>query len=302
MFFYQCKRCNHKSNQKVEIRRHLDRKFKCSKNIDVFNYDDNILYEFSLIKHKINDDFNLLNILTDKCHNNIIKTLSVKKELSEIKENKQEYYCKNCDLFFQNRSNLNRHIKKNNCKSNIVNNITNNNTLNQQNIININLNLIKPFDEDWDVSTIDTTLKNILLMSKLKYTKTLEHILNNDINLNVILHDELNTGIVYKNDKERFKHMNINDIVDKSMEKLHKHLHFFHEEVKDKNEYQINDEYFDEEKDIIDKKYDDYKNNKNIQLKVQEYITKIYNNKRNETLKIYQEILNENEKNLIEGY
>ena len=81
-----------------------------------------------------------------------------------------------------------------------------------------------------------------------------------------------------------------------------KHLHFFHEEVKDKNEYQINNEYFNEEKNIIDKKYYDYKNNKNIQTKVQEYITKIYNNKRNETLKIYQELLNENEKNLIEGY
>lgn len=79
MFFYQCKRCNHKSNQKVEIRRHLDRKFKCSKNIDIFNYNDDILYELSLIKHKINDDFNLLNILKDKCHDNIIKTLSGKK-------------------------------------------------------------------------------------------------------------------------------------------------------------------------------------------------------------------------------
>lgn len=293
MFFYQCKRCNHKSNQKIEMRRHLDRKFKCSKNIDIFNYDDNILYDISLIKHKNNDNFDLLSFL--KSNKEEVK------EDNENNENKTEYYCKNCDLFFQNKSNLNRHIKKNNCQTNIINNITNN-TVNQQNIININLNLIKPFDEDWDVSNIDNTLRNILLMSNLKYTKTLEHILDNDNNLNVILHNELNTGIVYKNDKERFKYMNIRDIIDKSMEKLHKHLHFFHEEVKDKNEYQINNEYFNEEKNIIDKKYYDYKNNKSIQTKVQEYITKIYNNKRNETLKIYQELLNENEKNLIEGY
>jgi hypothetical protein len=133
MFYYQCKRCNHKCNQKIEIRRHLERKYKCSKNINIYNYNDNILYELSFIKHKIDEEFDLLNILKNYNENNILNS------------EKKEYFCKNCDVCFQNKSNLNRHIKKNNCKINIINNITNN-TLNQQNIININLNLIKPFD------------------------------------------------------------------------------------------------------------------------------------------------------------
>ena len=69
-------------------------------------------------------------------------------------------------------------------------------------MININLKIIRPFDDDWDVSNIDNTLKNILVLSSLKYTKTLEQILNNDTNLNVFIDDKnAETGIVYKNEK-----------------------------------------------------------------------------------------------------
>lgn len=136
----------------------------------------------------------------------------------------------------------------------------------------------------------------------MKYTKTLEHILNNDTNLNVIIQDETNTGIVYKNNTEKFKPMNINDIIDKSMEKLHKHLQYFHSEIKENNEFNISNEHLNEEKDIIDQKYNDFKQNKDVQIKVKDYITSIYNNKKNDALKIYKELLADDELNLIEGY
>jgi hypothetical protein len=94
--------------------------------------------------------------------------------------------------------------------------------------------------------------------------------------------------------------MTINDIIDKSMDKLHKQLQSFHSEIKDNNEFNISNEYLEEERDVIEQKYNDFKKNKDVQSKVKEYITGLYNNKRNDTLKIYQELLIDD--NLLEGY
>lgn len=212
-----------------------------------------------------------------------------------------KFNCIKCNKIFKNKSNLNRHINKNICVSNITN--INGATLNQQNnIININLKIMRPFDDEWDTSQIDNTLKNLLLLSNMKYTKTLEHILSNESNLNVIIEDDLNNGIVYKNDTEKFKQMTITDIVDKSMDKLHKHLQTFHNEINEHNDFNINKEYLEEEKDIIQQKYDEYKSNKYVKSKVQEFITNIYNSKKKETIQLYQDLLTDVDKNLIEGY
>ena len=293
MFYYECKRCNHKTKQKIEMKRHFERKFKCIKSIEAYKYEDDDLFNLSMIK--IKNDTYPEELLTNK------KTESFEENTEENLDLK--FTCEHCNVIFKNKSNLNRHLKKNKCISPSVTNITNNNnnTLNQQNnIININLKILKPFDDDWDVSNIDNTLKNILVLSSMKYTKTLEHILNNDTNLNVIIQDESNTGIVYKNSTEKFKPMTINDIIDKSMDKLHKQLQSFHSEIKDNNEFNISNEYLEEERDVIEQKYNDFKKNKDVQSKVKEYITGLYNNKRNDTLKIYQELLIDD--NLLEGY
>ena len=281
MFYYECKRCNHKTKQKIEMKRHFDRKFKCTKNIDSYKYDDDELYNLSLVK--------------------LVGTEDIFKKDDE--DDPEKFICPKCNYMFKNKSNLNRHIKSDKCiNGSITTNIINNNTLNQQNIININLKIIKPFDDEWDISNIDDALKNMLVLSSMKYTKTLEHILNNDTNLNVIIQDEKNQGIVYKNNVEKFKPMSINDIIDKSMDKLHRHLQSFHTDVKVSNQFNIGNKYLEEEKDIIEQKYDEFKKNKEIQSKVKEYITNIYNNKRNDTLKIYQELLNDDVENLLEGY
>jgi hypothetical protein len=327
------------------MKRHLKRKFKCSKLLD---YNESELYDLSMIKH-VNESFdNILNeeeededdiirnsLINDKSIiiENIIDfnkndsiNLSLNKELNEAinkvvnseinqkifmnvqkDEDTDKNICSKCSTCFKYKSNLNRHIKNNKCKQNLITNITNNNTLNQQNnIININFKIIKPFDEEWDVSKIDNKLKNILLLSDTKYTKTLEHILNNDTNLNVIIEDSSNVGIVYKNDTEKFKPMSINDIVEKSMDKLHKHLQDFHEEIKDNNEFKIRNDYLEDEKETIEKRYVDYKNNKNIQNKVMEHIISIYNNKKKDTLKICKELLldseEESDDKFIQGY
>jgi hypothetical protein len=209
--------------------------------------------------------------------------------------------CINCDKIFTRKSSLQRHLDKNRCKNiiykteNNITNITNNNTI----IINVNINKPLPFDSDWDVSKIDDTLKQVLLLSDLKYTKTLEHILQNDVNLNVIIEDKAKCGIVYKNDIEKFKPMRIEDIVDLSMNKLHKQLTIFHDEIKDDNKYKINNTILSSEKDILNEKYDEFKNNQITQKMVQNYIANIYNKKKEDTIKVCSELL---ELDKIEGY
>ena len=96
--------------------------------------------------------------------------------------------------------------------------------------------------------------------------------------------------------------MSIEDIVDKSMIKLNKHLNDFHNEIKDENEFSINQDYLNDEKSIINKKFKEYKNNEVIKEKVTNFLTKIYNSKKEDCVKIFKEIMDEKEKDLIEGY
>ena len=56
------------------------------------------------------------------------------------------------------------------------------------------------------------------------YTKLLEEILKNEINLNIIIDKNDNSGMVYKNDIDTYIKMKIKDIIDKTMEKLKNHL------------------------------------------------------------------------------
>ena len=219
--------------------------------------------------------------------------------------------CDVCNKIFTRNSSLKRHQQKicskkydkQNININNINNInntsnTNNNTIN--NILNINFNIdnktknIIPFDEDWDISEIDNETKQLLLMSSIKFTKTMEKILENDANLNILIEKERNLGIVYKNDIEKFKEMNINDIIDKSMTKLYKHLKQFYNEIKEDNEYKICSDYLDNEKIIIDNKYDEYQNNHKTQKIVQNHLIDIYDKNKEKTLNNYKSIL-ENE-------
>ena len=352
---YECKRCFHRTKQKIEMRRHLERKNKCIiKNVKNLKYNEKELYDMSLEKIKNNEINNILDEVNTFENSNTFKVVD-NIEVSDIFENsnideysnifkvvdnieesknfeklnivedlnsnnifenssninndnldncKNKYICNNCNSSFHNRSNLNRHLKSCNNKKviNITNNTLTNNILNQ-NIININLNIPRSFDEDWDISKIDKTLRNMLLLSNMKYTKTLEHILDNDTNLNVIINDELNSGIVYINSSEKFKPMSIDDIIDKSMDKLHKQLNSFYIDLKDeKSELLLDDDILNTVKDTTDRKYESFKNNKYINEKVKEFITNIYNNKRHETLKIYELLCTDDEKALLEGY
>jgi len=364
MSYYICRRCNHKTKQKNDMKKHLNRIKKCNKNINAIFISDEELVELSLTRINIqnNQTENIVHSCTQNdqfCTQNKTNVLAFAPECTQIKTNVLAFApdctqiktnvlksdkndlktapklhpncteifidntinnldennlntsiieCDICNKIFTRNSSLKRH-QQNACLKNInsskfnekpninISNNTNNTNNTINNILNINFNIdnktknIIPFDEDWDISKIDNETKQLLLMSSIKFTKTMEKILENDANLNILIEKEKNLGIVYKNDTEKFKEMNINDIIDKSMTKLYKHLKQFYNEMKEDNEYKICSDYLDNEKTIIDNKYDEYQNNENTQKIVQNHLIDLYDKNKEKTLNNYKTIL-----------
>ena len=56
-------------------------------------------------------------------------------------------------------------------------------------------------------------------------------ILQNEKNLNVVIEKDTNTGIVYKNDTEKYIHLNKSDIIDQSLTKLRLQLNSLCNEI-----------------------------------------------------------------------
>lgn len=346
MSYYICKRCSYKTCQKINMKRHLDRVFKCPENINSLFLSKEDIIKLSLTK------VNPILLMDEKCTQNDEKCTQIEEKCTQNEKNctqneekctqKQitctqndtictqncainefksddiiiedynnkkmnNYECDICNKYFTRNSSLKRHKDKY-CKKNttekhiekqnntIINNITNNtnNTINNI-LINLNIdNKIISFDEDWNISDIDNKMKQSLVLSSIKFTKTMEKILENNMNLNVLINKEKNSGIVYKNDTEKFKTMDVNDIIDKSMNKLYKHLKQFCEDIKEDNEFKICNEYFEKELNVIENKYDEYQTNKNTQKIVQNHLIDIYDKKKDQTYNIYKNMIETN--------
>ena len=334
MSYYQCKRCLHITKQKCDMIKHLNKKKKCIKRPIVYIIDDTKLYDDSLIKienndekvddEKVNDVNNNINdINEEKINNNInegkFNNEEDKDEITEStsEDNCDKYICKKCNKIFSRKYTLTRHNLKyckiindnenENNNTNILNNNsynTNNNTNNieTQNIINFNFNLMKSFNEQWDVSSMDNFLKLALMLSSNKYTNTLKSILENDNNLNVIFDKNNEYGLIYNKEDKKFTNMKINEIIELSMEKLNKHLEEFHNEISEslKNvNLNIDPEIIDIVKDKINKKYTTYKKNNEVKNGVNNIISDIFNEKYDYTKEICNKLLVDTES---EGY
>jgi len=154
-----------------------------------------------------------------------------------------------------------------------------------KNIINEDFKPPIGFDYNWDLSKIDKNYKNFIHLSKFMYTNLLTALLENDKNLNVIIDNENNSGIVYKNDIEKYREMTIQDITDKTMEKLKEEL------IKINKHDQITDvNHIKNGKEIIDKKYENYLKLEDIKKNVSEHISKIYEDKKPEAITIAEKI------------
>ena len=285
--YFECKRCFYKCYQKNDMVKHLNKKNLCDRSINSFNVKDEEIKELSLKRIKSNNE----NTDDKKCLN-CNKIFSTKYSLLRHLEKTCKLIdsCENNIVDSNSDKNIINNIEENILQKNIINNIVNNNITN--NFINLNINILKSFDEEWDDSQIDDKLKIILLLADSKYTKTLENLLENEVNLNVLIDNTGNTGLIYK--KNNFEIMNIKDIVEKSMEKIYNKLNKFHKEIEENNEYNIKKDYLEEEKKNIENKYKDYKLNNETKDKVINFIKDIYSKKKEETLKICNDIIENN--------
>jgi len=290
--YYECKRCFYQCYQKNDMIKHLNKKKLCIRLFESFKYSDEDLYNLSIIRIYPNQNELNKDIQCENC----LKYFGSKNNL--LRHNKTP--CKKVSIptYYEEYNNEfgnsnNKVIEK---EPLIINNVTN---IVNNNIINFNINIVKSFDDEWDVSKIDNHLKLLLLMNDSKFTKTLENILDNDINLNVLIDNTGEFGLVYK--ENNFEPMDIKEIVKRSMNKIYVQLTKFHQEIteeNDKNNIKINN--LEEEKKAIDIKYNEFISNKRIEEKVTEYIKSIYNKRREDTLRICNEI--KESENKEEGY
>lgn len=279
MFYYLCARCNHITNQKIEMKRHLDKIKKC-----LIKNENNILTDEELYHNSLEKNYKL----NDK---------SIDKKLCK------EYFCQYCNKKFSNKGNLNKHIKTV-CNNQIINNTTNIQNIGVQNItnkiININLGVVKGFDQEWDTTKIDHQQKGEILLSNSKFTKTLENILKNDINLNVIMDYDDKTGIVYNNEKNKYEPMTKKDIIEKSMEKVYNHLKKFYDEIIINNKNDLSIQSLENELKALEIKYTNFFKFEDVEKIVNNTFSKLYIEKKEEAENIYYDFIKGN--NLIEEY
>ena len=147
------------------------------------------------------------------------------------------------------------------------------------------------FNEEWDVSKILIDRGTSILISNFMYTDLLKEILNNELNLNVILGDKnKEIGFVYTDEVNKYIKMKITDIVDSTMNKLNSHLLKF---INERNDSVIKI-FLDQLKVMIDEKLDKYNNNNTINCSVKNIISDIYEQKKDEAIKISKNITNSN--------
>ena len=372
---FQCHRCFYYTKNRKDMRKHLNRKHKCSRIIDSYNYKEEKIEELSLINRNeliiiksndfVNEDNNNVNdndiinnsiIDTNIIDNNLIKQISQKlnetllnneictpipcntlispispispisstpisnNKINNIKEhiiyikNNNIVDCIYCKKKFYRKYELIRHIenicpkyvneenkKKNKEEENIsninyINNISNNNQINNQQINNISINvynndciknnkiLITPFDKEWDISNIDHQKKLLLFLSDNKYTNTMEEILKNDKNKNVLFDDNNDCGLVFQDDK--FINMASDEIIIKMMCKLYNHLQTFYDEIKNNNYINCD---LNKHKDTLEEKYIDFNKDNITKEVVKNILVDIFHNNKEKIIKQFLE-------------
>jgi hypothetical protein len=316
---YICKNCCYKTKFFSDIVRHINRINKCNKkNLNSYNYNEEEIIKLSLIPY-INDK----QIIDIKLVKN--KTIITKRKLFEfislIEKNKLKV-CPICNEKFNKILDVKNHLilncisidiennensessintdsdnKNNNTTINLTNNSTvnvNNSIVNEingnNNIIN-NIHLYNPisFDDNWDISHLSNEDKNLLIVSMVKYTKTLEYLLKNKSNHNVLIDKESNSGLVYKNNN--IEKMTIEEICDKSFDKIYDHLNSFYDNSKNINVGCVDPEYIHNQRKSMKIKYFHYKDDENNNKKLaNNSMLEIFNKVKDETLENFNKI------------
>jgi hypothetical protein len=271
MSYYECKRCKFTSKFKNDIRRHLDRKIKCGKDLDAYNYSDEELYKLSLIRIVIKEE----------------------------EEDKIKLTCIHCNKIYSRLDSLNRHkliCKKVNNELDLSNTIIQNESKTQNQTIFIqdnNFNL-KSFDEDWNVDHIDDYLKLFILLSQTKYTDFLKEVMKNKKNLNIIIEKNSDSGLVYKNESDNYVKIKIKELLEQLMIKINMQLQkIFDEYLSEKHNIEksvLNT--IKDEKINNNTKLSDYMNNSNLKKIVDTILLDILNKNREYALLVSKNLGN----------
>jgi len=134
-------------------------------------------------------------------------------------------------------------------------------------------NITISFDDNFNASKIDNNNKLMLLISTSKFTKTLEKLLENKVNLNVLIDTTTDNGLVYN---KEFINMKNNDIIKKTMNKLYKNLIDFHNDILYDNEIDIDKKSLDLILETINNDYNNFINNDEFRQNIIIDITNIY--------------------------
>ena len=313
MTTYKCVKCSYKCKLFNDMVRHQNRNISCFKSLEGYNYTEEQILRLSLIPY-YNDNQNIDTEIIKNINKFIITKNKLFELLSNIEKNKLRH-CELCNKKFTKKYDLKKHIilecvnisfeKENNYDNydydnrdnhdnninNTINYITNNNNNYNLNITNhIHINSTVPFDKEWDVSHLNNDEKTLLIISMHKYTKTLESLLKNKNNHNVIIDKSSNSGLVYKNNN--IETMSLDEICDKSVNKLNYHLNSFVDEVLKNNKNATETSYLEHSKKIIINKHENYKLNEKDKIDVNNILIEKYEQIKDETIKNFN-VLNE---------
>jgi hypothetical protein len=337
---YSCKKCyNFSSNNLNDLKKHLLKKKTCPKTNKSFIFSEDQLLAISILPNNTSSsisikdtehlkDSNIMNknkfelfelfksiekkketICCNFCKNEFKLVIELKKHLilncffEELKKRENEEKILNTEINSNNKYDVINNTNNNTNSNNTVNNNNNSNN----NTYNITIEIKNPvgFDNQWDLSKINEANKRDISFSNCMYTNLLEEILKNEINLNVIIDNDNDSGMVYKNDIDKYIQMKSKDIVDNTMKKLNEHLM----EINKANKKSLEDIVKIGKNKII-KKYEDYEQNDNIQKYVESAICGVFENKKSDALSLaiknkkYEMINNEydNDNCALESY
>jgi hypothetical protein len=284
--YFECQRCDYKCDQKINMIRHFDRKNLCIKKFDAYKYTDEELYEKSMNRTYINPNNNPNEC--SKCNKTFHTKYSLRKHMKKIckidvtsestkpilKPNEiNDSHNLTAETTSINDSNIDSN--NNNSTATFADSDQNmiDNSINKidNSINNINITIVNSFDEAWSTSHIDSKTKVLLLLNQCKFTATLENILENEVNLNVLIDKKSENGIIYENNT--MKNTTVKDIVSRTMEKIYKHLTDF---KTDGYTHNIDNGIIDSQIKIAGEKYGEFKRSKKVQDKVNTCIKDIY--------------------------
>jgi hypothetical protein len=292
---------------------HIDRTRKCPKTAIAYNYTDEELYNSSLklIECKSDDSYDKEELLCEYCKkyfsrkDNLIKHQKRyhQEEINNIENNTNANTTPNINAENNTNTNVNSNENVVNSNDNVVNSndnvVNSNNTTNSNNTVNnININnniVLQPFDDNWNIDHIN---KYIIFLSLKKYTTFLDKILEKYENLNVIIDGDSDSGLVYKNEKEKYVNMKKKEIFSMTMEKINKQMcELFDDVIENENTFGTDvKDFLNKQKKNANYKYEDYVKKDNIKQEANSYIEDIFKKKKDEA----KDILIKNNKN--EGY